>query len=410
MVLTTGTVLAQAIGYLITPFLTRIYTTEDFGDFGMYMRAIGFLSTLATVRYELAIPLPKQDSHSFLLYRLSLRIALYMLSISLIIGILYGLLQPSDQFGLAFIVITVLSSFFVVFSNIGTNWAIRMKHFKSISMSKMVNSISSNGLKWIFGLTGLGSLGLLLGSLVGYILSCLPFSKEFTNVSNRMKPFRSESKTLLLSRQYKEFPYVSLPHALIDMGRDLVVATLIIAFFSKSIFGSYSHSYAMMRLPLIIVGTSIGQVFYNRCSEMINNGKEIYTLLRKTILILLSLSIIPFGLIFFFGEEIFAFVFGEKWADSGRFSEIMSLWLLLNFVMSPISNIPMILKRQKAYFVFGLISTVLQLGFFSILPLIIGNTVQDFENILYGLTIAMILYHIFVIWMSLYFAKLGVKR
>lgn len=89
MILMTGTVMAQAIGYLISPILTRIYTPEQMGDLGVYMRAISFLSALASARYELSLPLPKSDSHSYLLYRLSLRIALYTLAGSVLVSLIY---------------------------------------------------------------------------------------------------------------------------------------------------------------------------------------------------------------------------------------------------------------------------------------------------------------------------------
>ena len=58
LVLISGTVMAQAIGYLISPFLTRIYSAEQMGELGMYMRVVGFVSALATARFELALPLP----------------------------------------------------------------------------------------------------------------------------------------------------------------------------------------------------------------------------------------------------------------------------------------------------------------------------------------------------------------
>ena len=89
LVLTTGTVLAQVIGYLISPILTRIYSTEEMGDMGVYLRAVGFIAALGTLRYEMAIPLPKNDAHSFLLYKVSLRIAGYILLACTCIGILY---------------------------------------------------------------------------------------------------------------------------------------------------------------------------------------------------------------------------------------------------------------------------------------------------------------------------------
>lgn len=409
VVLMTGTVMAQAISYLISPILTRIYSTEEMGDLGVYMRAVGFISALATARYELSLPLPKNDTHSYLLYRLSLRIAGYILIACTIIGVIYIFTQPYDVNQLLFVSITLISSLFMVLINLGTNWSIRMKHFKKISYSKISNSFVSNGLRWGFGALGMGSFGLLLASLIGYVVSSVSFIRELFQLKKFNARLVSKKKTYALSKEYKQFPLVSLPHVLIDLGRDLLVATLIIAFFSKDIFGSFNHSYTILRLPLVVIGTSIGQVFFNKCSEMVNRGEGIEELLKKTLLTLLLMSIIPFGIIYFYGEGLFGFVFGEKWAESGYYSEIMTVWLLFNFLSSPISSIPLILKRQKEYFIFGLIATILQLIGFGLLPLIFGTSKETFIEILWFVSITQAVLLIFIITMTVYYARIGQK-
>jgi O-antigen/teichoic acid export membrane protein len=203
---------------------------------------------------------------------------------------------------------------------------------------------------------------------------------------------------------------VSLPHALLDMGRDLLVAMLIVGFFSKEVFGSFNHSYMVLRLPLMFIGVSIGQVFFNRCSEMINKGEEIYGLLRRTVLLLLGLSIVPFVLIMLFGEPLFELVFGSNWGESGQYSQIMAAWLMLNFMHSPISNIPVILNRQKEYFFFGLISTAIQIIGFGVLPFVLGNGKEDFIQLLWIVSVLMALYHVLIILFSLKYAKIGLIR
>ena len=409
MVLTSGTVIAQIISYLITPLLTRIYSTEEMGDLGVYMRAVGFISALATARYELSLPLPKNDKHSFILYRLSLKIASYILLACAFIGIIYILARPFSWDEVIFVSITLLSSVFLIMINLGTNWSIRMKQFNKISYSKISNSLSSNLLRWIFGWFGWGSFGLLFATLIGFFLSSLSFVKELLQLSKGHGSI-SKKEMYVLGREYRQFPFVSLPHTLIDLGRDLLVATLIISFFSKDIFGSFNHSYTILRLPLMVIGASIGQVFFNRCSVMINEGKEIYPLLRKTMIILFALSIIPFGMIFFIGEPLFAFVFGSEWGVSGYYSEIMSIWLMFNFLISPVSNIPIILNRQKEYFILGLVGTAMQLFCFGVMPLIIGTTSQDFITILWAVSFSQSAYLVFGVFYALYISKKGRKK
>ena len=404
----TGTIIAQVISYLITPILTRIYSTEEMGELGIYLRIVGFISVLATARYEMSLPLPKNDSHSFLLYRVSFRIALFSLLGSAILGVIYLVFR---QFGLndvLFVFISVLSALFVVLINIGTNWSIRNKHFTKISNTRITASLTTNAFRWVFGVFHFGSIGLLLASLIGYILSSISFVREFFELIKSHKSNKSKQKTYVLLKEYKQFPSVSLPHSLVDLGSDLLIATLIVTFFSKDIFGSYSHSFAILKLPLVVIGAAISQVFFGKCSQMVNEGKSIARLLKKTLITLFFLSIIPFTVIFFYGEELFAFVFGEKWASSGHYSEIMTIWLMTNFLVSPVSSIPMIINRQKEFFVFGITSACIQLFSFGVLPLIWGTSDESFIAILWFASIVQAAFFVFVAFATLYYAKLGV--
>ena len=68
-VLITGTVIAQSIGYLLAPVITRIYTPEEIGEFGVFQRIVLLIAILSTARYEFSLPLPKKGEHAFQLFR-----------------------------------------------------------------------------------------------------------------------------------------------------------------------------------------------------------------------------------------------------------------------------------------------------------------------------------------------------
>jgi O-antigen/teichoic acid export membrane protein len=84
-VLLSGTLIAQVIGYALAPLLTRLYSKAEMGELALYMRITGFIAAIATLRYEAALPLPKNDGHSYLLYRISLLISFVVLGISSVI-------------------------------------------------------------------------------------------------------------------------------------------------------------------------------------------------------------------------------------------------------------------------------------------------------------------------------------
>jgi len=62
--LISGTSLAQAFSVLIYIILSRIYTEEDFGVFGLYMNILNITVIFSTAKYELAILLPKSERES----------------------------------------------------------------------------------------------------------------------------------------------------------------------------------------------------------------------------------------------------------------------------------------------------------------------------------------------------------
>ncbi|MBL4658377.1 MAG: hypothetical protein JKX73_10275 [Flavobacteriales bacterium] len=74
----------------------------------------------------------------------------------------------------------------------------------------------------------------------------------------------------------------------------------------------------------------------------------------------------------YFGDDLIQLVFNEKWADAGVFAQILAPWLFFNFLISPISQIPIIVNKQKEVFLFSLIGFGTSVG-----ALVIGNSMFD---------------------------------
>jgi len=104
-----------------------------------------------------------------------------------------------------------------------------------------------------------------------------------------------------------------------------------------------------------MIGNSLAMVFYKEVSEKTINGQLISKLLLSTMRTLFLISLPVFLLLMVFGPDLFALVFGSEWRDAGLYARIMSPWLMLNFIASPLSNLPIILSKQRAFFVYSLI-------------------------------------------------------
>ncbi|MFN4951306.1 MAG: lipopolysaccharide biosynthesis protein [Flavobacteriales bacterium] len=403
-VLFSGTLMAQVIGYAIAPILTRLYSNAEMGEMLYYMRLIAFISSIATLRYEAALPLPKRDEHSYLMYRF-----VYLFSFWLLVFIACFLLVFSLVFDLLnfqpwFILCVILGTAAMIVINVGTSWAVRTGTYGIISRQKITNSLVSNAFKWGFFFFNWNSFGLILATLLGFVISALEFIWDFRKTHHRFRTLFSSRKTRVVLKEHREFPLLNLPHVFIDNGRDMLLATLILAYFGEAVYGSYGHAYQMLRIPLMLVGVSVGQLFYNRSSEAMHKIKELTPILTKTIGVLTLISIVPFTILFFYGTEIFGFVFGTTWGIAGTYAETMAFWLMVNFVLSPISALPLLLNKQRYALIMGVVSSLIQVIPFWVFPLLYGKSSDVFLLTLQTVSYVQAIWLIFTLYLYYRFA------
>jgi len=365
MTLVTGTVLSQIIVLALSPIISRLYSPEETANFSIYTRIIIFVSTLATARFESALALPKRNEHAFSLYRLIVQLIFISFAVSLVLSVLYVFfgLKNKDE---SFIYLMIPFGFVpLCMMNIGNGWAMRLGQFKEVSRFRMINSLSMNFSNILFGTLGLGYKGLILGYIVGTSIPGAWFTRKYHLLKLKYKDFSVKKRRSVIGKTYIDFPKVNLPHALMDITRELLIVFFILFFFTKNELGSYDFSFKMLKLPLTVIGGAIGQVYFQKIASKKNLGESIFDITIQTMRNLFLISIVPFSALYFFGENLFSFVFGKDWALAGRYSEIMAPWLMMNLVVSPVSQLPVVLGKLKEFFIVGLIGSVLLIGFLS---------------------------------------------
>ena len=138
-------------------------------------------------------------------------------------------------------------------------------------------------------------------------------------------------------------------------------------------------------MPMSILGSAVAQVFFQTSAQLshddINRLKTVtYNAYRK----MLYIGVIPLSIVFAFGDYIFTFVFGSQWDTAGQYARLLSPWLLLVFVSSPLSNLFTVLEKQREGFLFNLFLFISR-----VLSLLIGAVVFKnalFTILLFGVT------------------------
>jgi O-antigen/teichoic acid export membrane protein len=341
---------------------------------------IGILSTL---RYEMAIILPDDNTKS---------VSIIFLSgfINIIISILcFLILFFFDNFIINIIKIRQLSFlkfiipifvFLIGMNQILNYWSIRIKKFKILSISKFTQSAVGSGTNILFGFLNFSSFGLIIGSFLGQFISTTILF--FQNIKGIIKyiPYISKNKIFEQAKIYKDFPRINLLQSFIDVLKGSLVIFVISYFYNAQILGLYAFTLRLLKTPVSMIGSSVSNVFFQKASEIKNKNGNIQILVKQIILKLLIISIPFFLILVFFSPILFALFFGDQWKEAGVYTQILSPWLLLNFIISPISQVPIIMNKQKTFFKISLIGNSL-----IILPIIISGLLKI--DILYGMII-----------------------
>ena len=372
MTLVTGTVLSQLIVFALSPIISRIYTPEETAYFAIYIRIILFVSTIATARFESALALPKRIEHAFSLYRLLIQLILITFFASILVVVIMALFWSQESTTTFILLMIPLGFAPLCLMNIGNNWGLRNGAFKEISRVRMLNSLTMNSSNILFGMCGLGYKGLIFGYILGVALPASWFTRKYHLLKLKYKDFSIRKRKNIIGKTYIEFPKVNLPHAIIDISREMLIVFFILLYYDKTALGSYDFSFKMLKLPLTVLGSAMGQVYFQKIAAKKNNGESLVEITLLTMRNLFLISIIPFTILYFFGESLFSFVFGEEWTLAGKYSEIMAPWLMMNLIVSPISQLPVVLGKLKSFFWVGLTGSVLLIGLF-VLPYFNSN-------------------------------------
>lgn len=170
-ILISGTALAQLIPILLQPVLRRYYTPETFGAYAVYLSLLGILIVISSLKYELAIILPKKDKEAANVFFLALILNL-LFNVLLILIIIFcknsilGFLNLSNEFA-NYLYFVPLGTFLFNFYQSINYWLIRKKSFFAISKNKFIRRGVEGSCQIGFKSVNL-SHGLILGDIVGH--------------------------------------------------------------------------------------------------------------------------------------------------------------------------------------------------------------------------------------------------
>lgn len=378
--LLSANVVAQVIGLVVYPILTRMYAPEDFGLLNLFLSIGGILVILSTAEYYNAIVLPekKEDGLSVV----SLCASMLLLTVGVValsvffskeIAELFNMPALADYYWLMPILVLALGGW-----NILNYWYIRCTKYDSISSYQLTQSTLSAG-----GKLGLGYAGVLQGGMI-YAMVVAPVVSLLISLFSARRTIGDCSmpswlKVREAARKYRNFPCFSMPRSFINMVAGQLPVLILTPLFGAEYVGWWSMAILLGFTPISVIVRSVYQVMYQYTTDRVNHRLAIYPYFRRFTWLVLALGIPMLSVLCYFMPELTRIVLGAGWEETGVYLRWMLPWVLCNLLTGSIGFLADIFFKQKIGLGFEILTSVLRTA-----GVVVGVMCHDFKLSIIG--------------------------
>jgi len=209
-----STAFAQLLNALFSPVITRIYSPEEYGILTVYTSILGLIVIFASLKYEWGIPIAENDEKAVNVMGLGFFLLFHFVILVFMVFYFFGkpiLTLLDARVLLNYRYLIPVGVLFGGSYSILLQWAYRKKDFKSISKTKLTQSIAGNGVKIGLGLFGVGPVGLVFGQIFKEGVGVVTLSRSFRKKDRHLLKKINKKEILWSAKRYKNFPIFSAP-------------------------------------------------------------------------------------------------------------------------------------------------------------------------------------------------------
>jgi O-antigen/teichoic acid export membrane protein len=333
---------AQAIGLISLPILSRLYDPADFGVLTTYTLVQSILLSVVTGKVEWIIPNEKNDRQVRCLISLGLVLTAFLFAIvaaSLaLIGPQLALFFDFDggENVLWLLPLGVLAGSVQL---LWQAWYVFDGDLWHVANSKFAQALSTTILSLILGFVAKKGGGLVIAYVFGFLVaSIVLFLGKGHGI--RLKNLYSELNFFGMLSLYGRQMLTSTALGVVNMAVSMSLAGLLIFFYDKQVVGWYGLVFRAVTAPIGLVSAAVVQSFWADAAAMAKGDplglRQFYIGSIKRLAVLS----IPFALASLSGPFYVPIIFGqEEWSGAGKILMALTPYLVGMIIFSPTTHL-----------------------------------------------------------------------
>lgn len=363
--LASGTVVGQALVIASSPLLTRLFTPEEFGQFAVFAALIAIAGVMSCLRFEFAVPVIQDEDDAA---GMVLAAAFVVVAVS---GLMALLVFWAGAWLVAMVDAEVLGRWLWLlplavllwgWGSILSYWSVRRGTYRVNGLNRTFQLGSQAGSQVAFGLLGAGTLGLVLGYLLGYVVRLTHYLANLPAAERRLFSAQRPARLWRVVRANWRYPAYSSASSLLQSICDMAPAILMAILYGPMVAGLYALCQRVIAMPLRFLSEAASQVFVGEVREL--EDAELHRFFLRTISLFIGLGIVGMLPVLLFAPSAFALVFGEAWREAGVLIQLLVPLYFAYFIVFPISQLLHVLNRQDVHLMSGILNAGALVGSF----------------------------------------------
>ena len=358
IVLVSGTALAQIMGVFTTPIVSRLYEPRAFGEYAIIISTSSIILSIVTLGLNSAIMVPKSDDESKEIFTVTfLSILVLSTLIVFVIISISSFIQLIDS-GLNYILTWIIIYGFVIINSVKgiMNIYVNRKGLNRVLYyNSLIGALTTLCITIPLGFLNLGSLGLIIATLIGGIASII-------QMLYHVNPFKKISTFSIYKNvfnRYKDFILYQYPSNFIENFAIQVPTQAFSAFFGNVNLGAYSMNEKILGIPIRLIGAPINTIYFRTASEYHKQGKNLALFTFSLITKIMIVAFIPIVLTIIWGEEIFSWILGPNWSEAGKLAGYLIVQYVFMFCATCTSYLRVVIGKQRVNLVVSLLRLVI---------------------------------------------------
>lgn len=392
--ISSGTILGQAISIVTLPIFTRLYGATVIGYWTLFTSVAVIVNAFSDLGLSNAIMMDDEGEQSEKLFSVITTISFI---ISLIVGVGYFVIKsvtpdPSGLHPLFYSIVLFVLIFTQQQVNICYNWLNKKKQYNILMKNPIINNVSVAVIAIPLGLMGFTKYGYYIGLVLGQVFTLFHMRRYLPRIFFDFK-FRDHFDVIRSHLTYVKF---QMPTYLVAQVKNQAPVFFIRSFFGVEILGYYSVCMRVLNIPINLLASSIGKVYYQTAAEMKKKGQEVGDFTFRNMKRAMYVAIAPIVVIMSFGDIVCTLFLGNDYVITGNLSRIIVFMTFFQFLMMATQGITIVLEKQQ----YALISGIVQIiGY--VVGLSIGKYV--FSSVYIAVALMTV---VFCVIQIIYFSKL----